>query len=106
MKTAYLMIMAAFLFSLTGLSQDTGSKQKSYGVHQKKHKKHKKHYAGLNTAKKPATTNEQLPKVTDLHNSGSSNGTTASNNDPGKVTTSDKGKTGPSNGVVRKGKKK
>lgn len=106
MKTTYLIIMAALLFSLTGFSQDTGSKQKSYGVHQKKHKKHKKHYARVNAVKKPATTDGQPPKVTGISNSGSSNGTTASNNDPGKITTSDKGKTGSSNSVVKKVKKK
>lgn len=37
------------------------------------------------------------PKVTNNNNTGSSDGTMPDNNDPGKVTTSTKGKNGPSN---------
>ena len=105
MKKTFLIFTGALLFSLAGFSQDTGGKQKSHTAHQR-NQKYKKQYTRLPAAKKQATTDEQPPKVTNLHNSGSSNGTMASNNDPGKVTTNPNKNSSASNGAAKRGRKK
>ena len=70
----------------------------SAGTH-KKHSVHKSSAASTNKGTIGAGTNAGNPAT--VSNTGSSNGTMPANNDPGKETTSDKGKDGPANGVVK-----
>lgn len=118
-KTVFLAFFT-LLFSFSAISQTVGNTGNSKagatgsgehigktGTHHKGvHKKHMKSNAGVMAPNRTSQTASTPNRPTDLSNSGSSNGTMASNNDPGKVTTSDKGKPGSSNAVVRKEKKK
>lgn len=126
-KSIFLVLFAAF-FSLSAISQTTGGSTgigsnngavsgvgsghrttAGSGTHKRNmHRKHRSNKSATGTinSSSTTTTTTTTPTPTSIKNTGSSDGTMPSNNDPGKETTSDKGKTGPANGVVKKGKKK
>ncbi len=96
MKLKYIFLAIILFFSLSVTAQDKKIRHKN--AVKTNHLMHKKHKAHHTLHRKRNKSN--APRVTGIKYSGSSNGTMPNNDNPGKITTSPKGKTHASNGLV------
>ncbi len=94
MKIKYFLLSIILFFSLSVFAQDKKIRHKNAAT--ANHLKPKVHHT-LHRKKNKANA----PRVTGIKYTGSSDGTMPNNDNPGKITTSPKGKTHASNGLVR-----